>query len=125
MSLEFKWVYGDEARMIDTEPIPWPPESHVLFVYEDGNLIGRSSIVFTPMIEGTRLDPEKRNGTLAARIIHEVERRYLEFAKPVAMAFAPNDQPEIGEYLERFGFEPRTLTMYTKNLIAKEEPKAA
>lgn len=124
MALEFKWVFGDEARTIDPEPIPWPPESHVLFIYEDGRLIGQSSIVFMPIIEGTRLEPDKRNGTIAARIVHEVERRYLEHWQAVAMAFAPDDHPEIGVYLERFGYEKMALTFYKKTLIAEREEAA-
>lgn len=124
MALEFKWVYGEKAREIDPEGIPWPPESHVLFVYEDGRLIGRSSISFMPVIEGTLIEPDKRNGTIATRIMREVEQRYLAFGKAVAMAFIPDEKPEIGTYLERLGFEKMPLTFYKKNLIAEQEKAA-
>ena len=119
--IEFRWLKGDAAQAIDPDHIRWPADTNVLYVIEDGEIIGRSSILMVPMIEGTFLRIDKRSGTLAARIIREVEKRYLEEGQPAAMAFAPESQPEIAEYLERFGFEEQPLTMYKKNLIAERE----
>jgi N-acetylglutamate synthase-like GNAT family acetyltransferase len=77
-----------------------------------------------PVIEGTRIEPDKRNGLVATRIMREVEKRYLEFGKAVAMAFTENDKPEVGEYLERLGFEHMPLTFYKKDLISAEKGAA-
>lgn len=118
--IEFKIVDGLEARKIDSS-LEWPEEAHVVFAFEDGKVVARSSILPMPLVEATFVAPEKRNSTLAFRLFKEVEKLYLEHGKPVAMAMAMNDQPEVKEYLVRMGFKQMPLTLFTKNLIATQE----
>lgn len=119
MPIEFLWLQGDEARAIDPESLAWPTASRVLFVYEDNKLIGRSSVFPLMMIEGTWLHPDYRNGTIASRILKEVERQYLEEGQEAAMAFVPNDKPEIADYMQRIGYVAQPIRLFMKALVAK------
>jgi Predicted acetyltransferase len=117
--IEFRWLDGEAARVLDPDGIEWPGDTRVLYVFENGQLIARSSIMSVPMIEGTWIKPEHRNGTLAVRIIKEVERHYLENGEEAAMAFAPADQPEVAEYLKRLGYEEKPLRFFIKPLVSR------
>ena len=119
MGLEFTWVDGLEARKIDPNGIAWPADSKVVFVSDGDQIIGRSSIMNVPMIEGTWLRDDHRNGTMAARLILEVERKYREHGEEAALAFAPDE--EVASYLRRFGYEEQPLRMFLKPLVAKQE----
>ncbi len=121
MSLEFRWLDGMAARLLDPDRIQWPADSRVLFVFEGNELIARSSITNIPMIEGTWIEPQHRNGTLATRIMKEVEKHYRENGEEAALAFIPSDQPEIAEYMIRLGYEEKPLRFFLKPLVARAE----
>lgn len=119
--IEFLWLQGDEARALDPDGLAWPIAARVLFVYDEGRLIGRSSVFPLMLIEGTWLHPDYRNGTTAARIVKEVERQYLEEGHEAAMAFVPNDKPEIADYMKRFGYVEQPIRLFIKPLAEKAQ----
>lgn len=130
MAIEFLWLQGDEARAIDPHGLEWPSDAHILFVYEDGVIVGRSSMTILPilnlsMVEGTWVRDDKHGTTLAARMVKEVERHFVEHGKTHAFAFTLDSQPEIGDYLARFGWERKPLSVYMKQLVSDVAEKAA
>ncbi len=121
MNLEFRWLDGLAARLLDPDHIQWPADSRVLFVFEGDTLVARSSITNIPMIEGSWIEPTHRNGTLATRLMKEVERHYRDNGETAALAFVPSDQPEICEYMKRLGYEEKHLRFFLKPLVARAE----
>lgn len=119
--IEFRWLDGEAARLLDPDGIEWPGDTHVLYVFEGEQIIARSSIMSVPMIEGTWIEPERRNGTLATRIIREVEKHYRDNGEEAAMAFIPSDQPEIADYMMRLGYQEKPLRFFLKPLVERAE----
>jgi N-acetylglutamate synthase-like GNAT family acetyltransferase len=123
-AIEFMIVDGAEAKIIDPAHLDWPDDSKVVFVVQDDNVVGRSSMFTLPMIailnlsmiEGTWIAEEKRGTSLAARLIKKVESVFRENGKTHAYAFAYDEHPEVADYLQRFGFQKMPLTIYMKQL---------
>ena|ERR1700720_3122224 len=120
--LEFKWVGGEEARRLDKDHLDWPADSHVLFVMENGEVVARSSMTILPVlqypiVEATWVREDKQKGTLAYRVLKEVENHFIEFGKTHIFAFAYDGQPEVGDYLTRVGYERKPLAVYMKQLV--------
>jgi len=124
MSLEFKWVGGEEARAMDLPlHLDWPDDSHVLVSTEINDVTGQSSmsilpIVMLTIIEGTWIREDHRNTTLAFRLLKEVEKHLIEEGKTHAFAFTWDQQPEVGDYLSRVGYERKEISVWMKQLIA-------
>lgn len=124
-SVEFIEVGGLEARSIDAQQLEWPADSRVVFAVENGSVVGRSSMYTLPVavildwatIEGTEIDKAKRGGTLAVRLIKFVEQVFRDHGKTHAFAFSYDDQPEVGGYLERFGYTKVPFTVWQKQLV--------
>lgn len=122
--IEFVVVDGVDARALDPAHLDWPPDSKVVFVTQNDNVVGRSSMFTLPMIailnlnmiEGTWVAEEKRGTSLAARLIRKVESVFRENGKTHAYAFAYDEHPEIADYLQRFGFNKMPLTIFMKQL---------
>lgn len=112
---------GEDARNIDPEGIQWPSAQMsapiVVFAFEGDRIVGRSAILPVDVIEGTMVVEDKRGTSLAFRLLRRVEELYLQAGRTHAIAFAHNDQPEVGEYLERVGYERSPLTVYSKQLV--------
>jgi|SRR5688572_9316479 len=122
MSVEFKLLTGPELNLIDPQGVTWPFDTMGIVAFEDGKLVARTAIMNLPVIEGTWVDPEKRNTFLAARLIQKIEQLYVELGKTHAMALVYDEQPEIEGYLKRFGYEKQPVTFHAKELIpAKKE----
>lgn len=115
--IEFRVLDGLAAREIDTEQIEWPADARVIFAMEGNEVVGRSSLVHLPVVEGTWVSQAKRGSTLAYRLLKKVEDVFRENGKPVAMAMAHDTQPEIADFLERFGFTRVPVTLYVKTLV--------
>lgn len=112
--IEFKLLTGPELNTIDPDGISWPFDTFAWVALEDGKLVGRSAILNLPVIEGTMVVPEKRSSTLARRLIEKVEQLYKSLGKTHSWAMAAN--AEIGDYLERIGYEKVPVTLYSKKL---------
>lgn len=119
--IDFKLLTGPELAAIDPDGIPWPFDTFAWCAFEDGKLVGRSAIMNLPVVEGTWVEPTKRNGTLAARLLWKIEDLYRSLGKTHAMAMVREDQPEIQYYMERFGYKREPLVFYSKELKQKEE----
>lgn len=121
-AIEFRWVSGVDARELDIDHLDWPADAHVLFVFENGEVIARSSmsilpVLQFPMVEGTWIREDRRNGALGYRVLKAVEEHFIEHGKTHLFAFAWEAQPEVGDYLTRIGFERKPLAVYMKQLV--------
>lgn len=116
--MEFLFLDGEQASQIDPTGITWPADTVVLCAVEGDQVVARSAILNLPVVEGSWVSPEKRGTSLAFRMLREVETIYRATDKTHSMAMAADDQPEVGEYLERVGYERMPVTMYTKKLEA-------
>lgn len=120
-SIELVEKAGAEARALDPDGIQWPNAQMsapiVVFAYEGDRIVGRSAILPVDIIEGTMVAEDKRGTSLAFRLLRRVEELYLQAGRTHAIAFAHDDQPEVGEYLERVGYEKSPLTVYSKQLV--------
>lgn len=114
--IEFTLLTGPELRAMDPQGVPWPSDTFGIIATEDGQIIGRSAILNLPVIEGTMVVPDKQGGTLAFRLIQRIEELYRALGKTHAIAMVYDEQPEIGEYLKRIGFEQMPVTLFTKDL---------
>lgn len=116
-AIELKVLTGDDARNADPDGVKWPDGAPVVFAYEGDRVVGRSAILPVDVVEGTMVADDKRGTSLAFRLLRRVEGLYLQAGRTHAIAFAHNDQPEVGEYLERVGYEKSPLTVYSKQLV--------
>lgn len=83
---------------------------------EDGRVVARSGIVSIPHIEGTWVAPEKRKTNLAFRMIRTLEHVARRTGKTHIFAFALDEQPEVGDYLRRLGYEKHPISVWTKKV---------
>lgn len=119
--IEYKLLTAIELNEIDPQGVQWPLDTFGIVALEDGKVVGRTTIMNLPVIEGTWIEESKRGGTLAVRLVQRIEELYKTLGKTHAMALVYNEQPEIAEYLKRFGFEEQPLRFYAKELVAKKE----
>ncbi len=125
--IEFIEVGGLEARKLDPLQMEWPEDSFVIFVAQDGDIVGRSSlsalpaasILNYPVIEGTWVREDKRGSTLAYRLLKKVEDVFIREGKTHAVAFIQDQQPEIGAYMARLGYEHKEVSMWVKQLVGE------
>ncbi len=114
MSITFTPVAGENARQFDPFGVEWPAHSIVVFAHEGDKVVARSAIVPVPHIEGTWVDESKRGSTVAPRLIKVVEEALRSQGATCAFAFTPDDQPEIGDYMERFGYKEQPMRIWLK-----------
>lgn len=97
--------------------IQWPEDSlHVVTFGDDGKMLARVGLVAIPHVEGTWVDPSLRGTTTAARMLKRMEQEVKNLGRSHIFAFAQNSQPEVSEYLERFGYQKYPLTVWAKEL---------
>lgn len=116
MSEEIKVLTGVEARSVDPSGLPWPDTSEVICAFEDGKLVGRIGYIFLPHMEATWVAEEKRGGTLAFRLVKAMEKLVAASGSPAVFAYAYDQQPEVGEYLQRIDYQKLPLTIWMKNV---------
>jgi len=116
-SIEFRVVTdGAEARALDPQGIPWGEGNAIVFAIENDKVVGRSAAIAFPLIESSWVAPEKRGTSLAFRLVRKVEEIQRGLGNEYVFAFAQNEQPEIGGYLLRNGYEEAPLKLYMKKL---------
>ena len=121
---------GDEARaagydaQLDGKEIVWPSDSLVVYAHDDQGVAGRTSLIELPHIEGTAVREDKRGGRLAAQLITTLEETAKQFGRSHVFAFALDDQPEVSDYLRRFGYERFPVEVFVKNLVEAEQEAA-
>lgn len=84
-----------------------------------GKLVGRTAIVPLYFIEGTYVDPEYRGTSLAVRLIKAVENHMRELGNESVLAMSRDADPQVGDYLSRFGYEQLPVSVWIKNLKEK------
>lgn len=114
--VEFKILMGPEARKIDPDKVQWPDDTIAVFAIDDGKVVGRSTIIQLPHIEGTWVDEAHRGSTLAFRLVQKVESILEKAHKTSAFAFIHETQPEIAGYMERREYKRMPLIVYQKEL---------
>lgn len=119
--IEYKLLTSIELNECDPQGVVWPLDTFGIVAIEDGKVVGRTTIMNLPVIEGTWIDESKRGGTLAVRLVQRIEELYRTLGKTHAMALVYDEQPEIADYLKRFGFEEQPLRFFAKELVAKKE----
>lgn len=123
--MEFKFVLGiesaeTESQLPKEQQVRWPLDSLVMYCLEDGKIIGRVAAMSLKIFEGTWVDPNAPP-TTAYRMIKQMETAYAAFLGDSVGAFVADEQPEIGDYLTRIGYEKLPVTFYTKDLTVKKE----
>ena len=116
MAVEFQILMGPEARKIDPDCIKWPDDTIGVFAREGADIVGRSTIVQLPHIEGTWVRNDFRGSTLAFRLVEKIESILKKANKSSAFAFIYDEQPEIASYMERRGYKKMPLAVYQKEL---------
>jgi hypothetical protein len=124
--MEFKFLAGPEVleaekQIPDDQKVNWPVDSIVMYCFEGDTVIGRMGIMSFKIVEGTWADPSKQGTTLAFRMMKQMEAMVAYLGEPAINAFSADSQAEVGEYLERYGFERLPITLYTKALVKKKE----
>src|SRR5512146_2164797 len=98
-------VTGKAAREIDPEKIPWPDNSTVQYAFDGDKIVARSAVVFLPHIEGTMVEESYRGGTIAPRLIRNIESALKASGASKVFSFILNSQPEVAGYMERVGYK--------------------
>lgn len=128
--MKIEILTGDEARAagydlrLDGKEIAWPSDSLVVYAHDDKGIAGRTSLIELPHIEGTAVREDKRNGRLAAQLIATLEETVKQFGRSHIFAFALDDQPEVSDYLHRFGYRRFPVEVFVKNLVEVEQEAA-
>ena len=103
------------AREIDG--VEFPAEALMLGAVDaDGKVVGRIVLMSLLHIEGTWVDEAHRGGSLAVRLVRKAENMLADNGFTSAIAYTSEEQPEIGEYLQRFGYSRLPLTIWQKLL---------
>lgn len=117
MNVNLRELKPEEYSRQPEPVVNWPEGSYVVGAFtEEDKLVGRIAVVELPHIEGTWVDPEYRNGLLPAKMVRAVENGMKAIGRSHVFAFAPNDIPEIADYLQRFGYEAFPVTVWVKKL---------
>lgn len=125
--MEFRFVLGIEAGEMEAQlPVEqranWPVDTLISYAIEDGKVIGRMAIMSLQVVEGTWVDPEKRSTSLAYRMMKQLEAVQKQaLGRTHSLALVYDEQPEVGEYLQRVGFKRFPVTLYEKSLV-EEDP---
>lgn len=93
---------------------PNPNHSLVVVLSADEKMVGRSSIVGVPHIEGTYLEPAYRKGALLKKLIAAIEVEAQKEGISQLLSFAPN--VEVESYLARLGYSKMAITVWEKRL---------
>jgi len=114
----FETLTGEAAREVDPEKLQWPKDSIIVYARRDsdGDIIGRSAIVHFPHIEGTWVSEAERGGTLAYRLVGQIENIVRNAGKLYVWSFVDDAHPEIAGYLERMGYKLQPMKLYLKAL---------
>lgn len=124
MSTELRIVTANQLAAFDLNGITeWPADTvGVLAIEDEKVVVGQTSILNLPIIEGTIVVESKRGTSLLYRLIKRVEELYLELGKTYSWAMAAT--PEVEDYLERLGYSKVQVTLYCKNLVGEKEKAA-
>jgi len=111
-------ITGSEMTKIpQPDGVPWPEDSlHVVTLDDDGRLMARVSLIAIPHVEGTWVDPSLRGTTIAARMLKRMEEEVRNLGRTHLFAFAMDNQPEVSQYLERFGYKKFPVSVWVKEL---------
>jgi ribosomal protein S18 acetylase RimI-like enzyme len=116
--MEIRELTPDEiiaAREIDG--VEFPVESVILGAVDDnGKIVGRIALMSLLHIEGTWVDEAHRGGSLAVRLVKKAENLLAANGFTSAIAYVAETQPEIGDYLQRFGYSRLPLAVWQKPL---------
>lgn len=114
--IQFLDLTGEQAREIMPEGPAWPNGSTVCLAVEGERIVGHSSILATNLIEGTVIVEDKIGSSLAFRLVRHMEELMKAAGNTAAFAFAPDDDPKVGDYLTRTGYVRLPVTLYLKKL---------
>jgi len=116
--MEIRVLTADEATKAQAMDGISMPESTLFIgaINDEGEIVGRTTLVSLLHIEGTRVEEHYRGTTLAARLVRAAEAKLKELGATYAIAYTPDYDPKIGEYLERFGYTRLPVTPWQKSL---------
>lgn len=113
-----------EVRELNVEEIPgalavdgavFPDGAIVIGAFNgDGKIVGRTALMAIAHIEGTWVAEELRGGFVAARLVRKAEQTLAENGFTSALAFTPDENPKVGEYLNRVGYTRLPLSVWQK-----------
>lgn len=103
------------AAQLDGVQLP-PDATIFVAVMPDGRIVGRTSICPMLLIEGTNVAVEHRGTPLAMRLIRALEDYMRVCGRSHTGALVSDDQPEIADYLQRFGYEKQRVSLWAKDL---------
>lgn len=122
LGIELVDLTGAQARAFMPDGPAWPDTSTVCLAVEGERVVGHSSLVTTVLIEGTVVAEDKSGTSLAFRLVRHMEDILKAGGNPAAFAFAPDDDPKVGEYLMRTGYVQLPVTLYLKKLDSEVVP---
>lgn len=108
---------GAQARELFPGGAAWPDESVVCIAVEGERLVGHTSALPSQLIEGTVIADDKAGTSLAFRLVKHMEELLKNGGNEAVFAFAPDDDPKVGEYLSRVGYIQLPVTLYLKKLV--------
>ncbi len=115
--MEIRLLKPDEIALAEVvDGVTFPEGTLIIGALSDGRLVGRIALMRLWHLEGTWVDEAYRGGTLAARLVTQAERALVMMGCTAANAYTPDDHPEVGNYLSRFGYARLPVTPWTKLL---------
>jgi GNAT superfamily N-acetyltransferase len=103
-----------QAEAIDG--IDMPDGTLFIGAIEDGEIVGRIMMLSLVHLEGTWVHERYRGGTLAARLVKKAEEGLRTLGVTHVIAYTPESNPKIGEYMQRFGYTRFPVTTWQKPL---------
>ena len=101
-------------RKIEEGFVPNADESIVVVAKDGEKIVGRMFLISVAHVEGTWIDAEARNGTIAARMMREMEKQAAGAGLRTIFAYAEDEK--VGEYIERLGYSKVPLAVFRKEL---------
>lgn len=115
--IETRRLLPEEFKLLNQFPdrAVFNPEHSVVVVIGEGEkLVGRTSILGVPHVEGTYIDPAHRNGSTLKRLMTAIEQEARKEGIKQLLSYAPDFEVEM--YLYRIGYKKMPISVWEKEL---------
>jgi len=104
----------DSLLEIEEGYCPDPNSSIVVVAKDDGEIVGRMFLLSLAHIEGTWINKQHRNGTIAFRMIKLMEQEAKKIGINTLFAYSKSD--DVSGYMERLGYKKTDMVVFEKEI---------
>ena len=117
--MEIRPLTADEINQAEAlDGVQFPPENSLIIgaVTNSGKVIGRIVLMSLVHLEGTHVAEPFRGTPVALKLVAEAERTLRSNGLTSVIAYTPETDPTIGQYMKRVGYERLPVEVWQKFL---------